>query len=107
MALGCIKNYPQDIIDNEVLTFSLDIVSFVIQSSSQHVEYVVQKGGLSSFVSQLIISLNQASTLHQSLNPEQLKLEQQVLKRLCKTIGFMCAGAESSNVKCQDALRDM
>ena len=70
MALGCIKNYPQDIIDNEVLTFSLDIVSFVIQSSSQQVESVVQKGGLSSFVSQLIISLNQASTLHQSLNPE-------------------------------------
>jgi hypothetical protein len=52
-------------------------------------------------VVQLIISLNQAGTL--TLESQQMKLEKEVFKRLCKTIGFMC----EVSPECQDAIRDL
>ena len=46
LSLQYIKDYPKELIDTEVLGHSLDIVSYIIQSSSDHVEYVQSKNGL-------------------------------------------------------------
>ena len=51
LSLQYIQDYPKDQIDKEVLSHSLDIVSYIIQSSSTHVEYVLKKNSLKIFVS--------------------------------------------------------
>ena len=50
MCLDYIKNYPDELIDHEVLIYSLDVIACLVQYSQENSDYVLKKEGLNNFV---------------------------------------------------------
>ena len=101
--LESIKNYPDDTVDEEVMTACAEFIQLSVSNNKKNVDYVMQNEGIQKIALQLIIVLEELTQDPESLGKDILNTQVKLLEKLCLALQSQV----QDNIVGQASIRDL